>query len=655
MAKGGRHDLKGKGKQQILGRGREKTRSKRPTLIDDPEQEERILSAQLREAGLYAANILGDGNCLFRALSDQLYGSPSMHLALRHEICDYLFANPDKYRFFVDEDSVKGGFEGHVREMRQPGTYGTNIELSAFVARYRRPVKVYQPNLVYVLPVEDGPPPSPEPSTSGSPPPSSPAPPDDKEDRKLSAREKRLKAREERDRAKGKPVKGKGKQRENAQWTPPEPQAFDGTPLCIVYHSWEHYSSLRNLDGPHTGPPRLRVARVESPHPADEPDAKSVDGEEHEADGVDEIEDMDMTGEDAPIPTAPAGEPPPHPPQKPAHPRVSRDTDARALPSVRAALAKVKADATSSLAPPPSHAFHPSLLPSLPPLPPSPNPSSSPPTPAGHSGRASPRPPKHALDRTSISLSRPRSPSASSSSSSSGATSPLHPDELAPTPSPAEPEAEADADVDENDNDSLHRRLRARHHREQRDRPRERVEQSPALSTSTVSTGVASASSGYSGGSGASNGTQASSPPDSGTGKEVVNASSRHPLSQDEDSDSDAGFGNVDEDDDEDEVVVAPPPSAKTRTSKPRHERRGPTAAEKKEAARQRRMERRGGKGVEKPVLIVAEKGKRKTRGGKEEKEKENEGRVLRSGKRTGGGAPGGGDAGLSQVRELYI
>jgi OTU domain-containing protein 3 len=275
-------------------------------LIEDPEQEEKVLTAQLRDAGLYAANILGgastslfsssrgemltnsalppsfpsvDGNCLFRALSDQLYGSPSMHLAIRNEvshlflflsfvfvrsltsssllvmqICDYLSQNADRYRFFIDEDSVKNGFDGHVREMRQPGalfshtdrfllplirlpnatgTYGTNIELSAFVARYRRPVKVYQPNLVYVLPVEEGDVSSPSADASASSPSSSssPLPLEDIENQKLTPREKRIKAREEKEQAKG--GKGKGKQAVK-QWVAPELQAFDGTPLCIV-------------------------------------------------------------------------------------------------------------------------------------------------------------------------------------------------------------------------------------------------------------------------------------------------------------------------------------------------------------------------------------------------------------------------------------
>ncbi|GAA5973607.1 hypothetical protein JCM11641_007146 [Rhodosporidiobolus odoratus] len=628
MAKGERH-------AKVYGRsGREKTRSKKPTLIEDPELEEKVLNAQLREANLYAANILGDGNCLFRALSDQLYGSPSMHLALRHEVCDYLSANPDKYRFFIDEDSVKGGFNGHVREMRQPGTYGTNIELSAFVARYRRPVKVYQPNLVYVLPVDEA-----DSSASGgaaegsrSPSPLPPGPELEPDEPKLSARERRMKAREEKAAAKGEKVKGKGKGKEvvQAKWTAPDPQPFDGTPLCIVYHSWEHYSSLRNLDGPHTGPPRLRVARLgspaltEQPHAADnEQTAKEDDLEEVEPDDDQPASpypsqrDVDMAeadDDDAEVPvlrldpdtdalhTGPA--------IRLASSRPHKATDGQSLPSVRAALARVKADATSAQ---PSRAASPSLHPPetishgrLPPLPPPPAlPTRTNYVAPAAAERASPRPPKHTLDR-----SRPRSPSqATSSSSSSGATSPLHPDEQDPDPDP-------EPDLDENDNDSLSRRLRSR-------------VDSPALSTSTASTGVASASSGYSGGSGDSGGTQASSPPDPKAAAETSPA-------------SDGAFEEG-EDVEGEEATPSPASAAAASTSKTRsqtRQRRGPTAAEKKELARQRRVERRRAKAV------GAQAGTRASA---------DEGRVLRSGRTTGKVGPAGGEGELGKMRELFI
>lgn len=59
---------------------------------------------------------------LCRALSDQIFGSSSHHVRLRKEVCDYVESRPDRYKLFVDEDSVQGGFEGHVRSMRSTGT-----------------------------------------------------------------------------------------------------------------------------------------------------------------------------------------------------------------------------------------------------------------------------------------------------------------------------------------------------------------------------------------------------------------------------------------------------------------------------------------------------------------------------------------------------
>ena len=32
--------------------------------------------------------------------------------------------------------------------------------------------------------------------------------------------------------------------------------------LHIAYHSWEHYSSVRNIDGPLSGPPEIKVIYI---------------------------------------------------------------------------------------------------------------------------------------------------------------------------------------------------------------------------------------------------------------------------------------------------------------------------------------------------------------------------------------------------------
>ncbi|GAA5843174.1 hypothetical protein JCM5353_007090 [Sporobolomyces roseus] len=271
-----------------VSKGRAKTRSDKPKLIEDPDREEQVLSHQLRENGLYAANILGDGNCLFRALSDQLFGSPSQHLQLRNQICDFLGSDQHQERFkvFVDLDDYKSGWSGYVREMRQPGTYGTNIELSAFVHLYQRSIKIFQPGLVYVMQPEPSTTSSPSSSTSTTPLP--PPPPLEDSGNGLSAREKRMKARQEKSlKNTTKGLKGKGKsideQREgeggelesSGVTAPQEKKEEEEGPLCIVYHSWEHYSSLRNLKGPHTGPPRLRIARPVSPSLVEHPSASN--------------------------------------------------------------------------------------------------------------------------------------------------------------------------------------------------------------------------------------------------------------------------------------------------------------------------------------------------------------------------------------------
>lgn len=124
-----------------------------------------MLNAQLRELGLYAAATLGDGNCLFRALSDQLYGTPTYHLKLRADICNWIEQHKERYAPFVEDER---GLEHHLSCMRQQGgwrvhcrhtfslipslaTYGGHMELSAFAHMTKRNVKVIQPGLVYVI------------------------------------------------------------------------------------------------------------------------------------------------------------------------------------------------------------------------------------------------------------------------------------------------------------------------------------------------------------------------------------------------------------------------------------------------------------------------------------------------------------------------
>lgn len=150
------------------------------------------LDTQLRNLGLCTKNITGDGNCLFRALSDQYYGQDSRHKEIRQEVCQFLRENEENYKFFVEDDQ---SFDHHVECMSQDATYGGNMELAAFAKMKEVDIKVYQPGMIYIINGKEG----------------------------ASEEEEEVQV------------------------------------LHIAYHSWEHYSSVRNIDGPVTGPPEIKI------------------------------------------------------------------------------------------------------------------------------------------------------------------------------------------------------------------------------------------------------------------------------------------------------------------------------------------------------------------------------------------------------------
>ncbi|KAK4048553.1 hypothetical protein OIV83_004721 [Microbotryomycetes sp. JL201] len=243
-------------------RARSKTRSNKPKLIDgsDPLHEEKLLKAQLASSGLYLANTLGDGNCLFRALSDQLTGNEASHALIRHKVCEYLEQNADRYSPYVDSDAVPGGFKGHVASMRQLGTYGTDIELTAFSHLFGRSIKVFQPGLVYVIQAEDAPATRRgSPSSSSTSPASSIASTSQETldmDQDLSPRERRLLDRKAKAKAAVNTSNPEDKGKAKCAPTEERRRRAIGS-LYIAYHSWEHYSSVRRISGPHTGPPNI--------------------------------------------------------------------------------------------------------------------------------------------------------------------------------------------------------------------------------------------------------------------------------------------------------------------------------------------------------------------------------------------------------------
>ncbi|KAL8780818.1 MAG: hypothetical protein Q9213_006291 [Squamulea squamosa] len=170
----------------------------------------------LNAAGLYVVDTAGNGNCLFHALSDQLYGDQSQHGEIREATIRYMRANGDYYKSFVEVHPGGGtrrnpkrknagafaskfnnqaaspaeldaAFEGHLSRMAKGGTYGDNMEVVAFSKAYNVDLIIYKREHALCVKVDE---------TSAAP---------------------RI--------------------------------------LHIAYHTYEHYSSVRNVRGPHTGIP----------------------------------------------------------------------------------------------------------------------------------------------------------------------------------------------------------------------------------------------------------------------------------------------------------------------------------------------------------------------------------------------------------------
>lgn len=80
---------------------------------------------------LIEKEVKGDGNCQFRALSDQLYHSSSHHAAVRHQVVKQLRSTPEVYKGFVDDS-----FESYCHTMARNGTWGDHITLQAAADAY---------------------------------------------------------------------------------------------------------------------------------------------------------------------------------------------------------------------------------------------------------------------------------------------------------------------------------------------------------------------------------------------------------------------------------------------------------------------------------------------------------------------------------------
>lgn len=92
-----------------------------------------ILHAQHRQVDC----ILGDGNCLFRALSKAIYGVQTGHIALRVLLTSFIMKNEVLFVGLCDTDVKE-----HCSMMSKEAVYGTQAELQAAASYFQVPIFV---------------------------------------------------------------------------------------------------------------------------------------------------------------------------------------------------------------------------------------------------------------------------------------------------------------------------------------------------------------------------------------------------------------------------------------------------------------------------------------------------------------------------------
>lgn len=123
--------------------GRKQRTSRQSPQPSDPDEELDLsaFSEALHPSGLSIRDVNNDGNCFFRAVSDQLYGSEEHHMKLRELACDYLQRNKDHYKHFVDDEQT---FDDYVTDMRNDGVWADNLELQAISMALSVNIRVHQ-------------------------------------------------------------------------------------------------------------------------------------------------------------------------------------------------------------------------------------------------------------------------------------------------------------------------------------------------------------------------------------------------------------------------------------------------------------------------------------------------------------------------------
>lgn len=86
-----------------------------------------VLHERLASHGLIPCDVGGGGDCLFRAVADQLYGDSSHHFDTRAAAVNYLSDNPER---FIESNTIQS-WHDYLSSMSMQGTWADHLSIQA--------------------------------------------------------------------------------------------------------------------------------------------------------------------------------------------------------------------------------------------------------------------------------------------------------------------------------------------------------------------------------------------------------------------------------------------------------------------------------------------------------------------------------------------
>ncbi|XP_042373939.1 OVARIAN TUMOR DOMAIN-containing deubiquitinating enzyme 12-like [Zingiber officinale] len=101
-----------------------------PSVDEEISDHQRLLD-RLKLYDLIELKVQGDGNCQFRALSDQFYLTPEHHKFVREQVVNQLKSHPEIYQGYVPMS-----YDEYLRKISKSGEWGDHVTLQAAADSY---------------------------------------------------------------------------------------------------------------------------------------------------------------------------------------------------------------------------------------------------------------------------------------------------------------------------------------------------------------------------------------------------------------------------------------------------------------------------------------------------------------------------------------